>query len=290
LPLERIVLSVVSEAEKILGAAGEQMESIKRRVYLDVAPARFRRRPRTRFEKRVVPRWGGIPWWEAVRHARAVEAASEAVEDALPEIEARDYATPLDLFMNFLRQHLDQTVARAALKLGDALSAEERRHRRAFTSAVRAGLGADVSAVLSDRDSIELLKAATSKGVALIQGLSDDVAKGVEFTILDAATRGQSRTALSERLRHVMGINRRRARMIAKDQAATFNGNLNKLRQNQVGIDEYMWETERDERVRHDHAQRDGKIFSWDDPPDDGHPGEPVNCRCTAVPFVRARS
>jgi len=44
----------------------------------------------------------------------------------------------------------------------------------------------------------------------------------------------------------------------------------------------YIWHTMGDGRVRSSHADRDGKAFSWDNPPDGGHPGEAYNCRCTA--------
>ncbi len=34
--------------------------------------------------------------------------------------------------------------------------------------------------------------------------------------------------------------------------------------------------------MRSSHAERDGKTFSWSDPPEGGHPGEAFNCRCRA--------
>lgn len=47
----------------------------------------------------------------------------------------------------------------------------------------------------------------------------------------------------------------------------------------------YIWRTVGDDKVRETHAERDGCIFSWDDAPEGGHPGEDYNCRCTAEPF-----
>ena len=35
-----------------------------------------------------------------------------------------------------------------------------------------------------------------------------------------------------------------------------------------------------------DHWQREGQAFRWDQPPDDGHPGQPIHCRCTAEPII----
>ncbi len=48
----------------------------------------------------------------------------------------------------------------------------------------------------------------------------------------------------------------------------------------------YIWCTMKDERVRDTHAAREGEIFNWHVPPEDGHPGEAHNCRCWAEPYV----
>lgn len=47
----------------------------------------------------------------------------------------------------------------------------------------------------------------------------------------------------------------------------------------------YIWRTRRDGKVRSSHADNDGKVFSWDNPPPTGHPGVDYGCRCTAEPF-----
>ena len=48
----------------------------------------------------------------------------------------------------------------------------------------------------------------------------------------------------------------------------------------------YVWRTRGDERVRLAHAENDGGLFAWDDPPATGHPGEDFGCRCMAEPYV----
>jgi len=44
----------------------------------------------------------------------------------------------------------------------------------------------------------------------------------------------------------------------------------------------YIWRTRGDNKVRSEHADRDGKTFEWNDPPEGGNPGEAPNCRCSA--------
>jgi SPP1 gp7 family putative phage head morphogenesis protein len=52
-------------------------------------------------------------------------------------------------------------------------------------------------------------------------------------------------------------------------------------------VEEYVWSTSRDERVRPSHSAKDGKRFKWNDPPSDtGHPGNEIQCRCVAIPVL----
>ena len=77
-----------------------------------------------------------------------------------------------------------------------------------------------------------------------------------------------------------------RARLIARDQISKLNGQLTQERQTNLGVTKYIWRTSQDERVRDSHRELEGTTQSWDDPPSVGHPGEDINCRCTAEPVL----
>lgn len=47
----------------------------------------------------------------------------------------------------------------------------------------------------------------------------------------------------------------------------------------------YVWCTAGDNRVRGEHAARNGQVFAWNDPPEHGHPGREPNCRCWPEPY-----
>lgn len=49
--------------------------------------------------------------------------------------------------------------------------------------------------------------------------------------------------------------------------------------------DYYIWRTVGDDKVRGKHAEREGKIFNKNVPPEGGNPGEDYNCRCWAEPY-----
>ncbi len=56
-------------------------------------------------------------------------------------------------------------------------------------------------------------------------------------------------------------------------------------RKDEHATDRYVWRSRHDEKVRPSHRANDGHIFSWDHPPETGHPGQEPNCRCEAIPY-----
>lgn len=63
-----------------------------------------------------------------------------------------------------------------------------------------------------------------------------------------------------------------------------FAGLINQLRQQDLGIERYIWRSQDDAKVRESHAEYDDQVFRWDEPPAGGHPGQAHNCRCHAEP------
>lgn len=77
-----------------------------------------------------------------------------------------------------------------------------------------------------------------------------------------------------------------RAVLIGSDQVGKLNGRLMEYWQRSAGITHYRWQTMMDDRVRPAHADRQGLIFAWNNPPSDGHPGMAIRCRCVADPVI----
>lgn len=128
------------------------------------------------------------------------------------------------------------------------------------------------------------LEAFTSENVRLIKGIGDQAANRIQTLVNDAVRQGTSTQKLNKALREEFEFSKKRAALIARDQIGKLNGNVTRVRQTAAGIEKYEWSTSRDTRVRRVHAQREGKVFSWDRPPPDGHPGSAVQCRCSAIP------
>jgi SPP1 gp7 family putative phage head morphogenesis protein len=124
----------------------------------------------------------------------------------------------------------------------------------------------------------------TTENVALIKSLPSETFDRIERIVLAGVNDGRRWEDMADEIEKRFDVARGRAQLIARDQVGKFYGAVNKARQGELGITQYRWRTSLDERVRPDHVAREGKLFSWDDPPEDGAPGQPINCRCTAEP------
>jgi len=152
------------------------------------------------------------------------------------------------------------------------------------------------------------LRKAWSKNYAgLITSVTSETATNVGRIVYEGFTSGESYASIQKKIlaggpiealkNPPFNTARKRARIIARDQIGKLNGQLIKKRQTQLGIDSYIWRTSLDERVRGNpsgrypkavpsHFAREGKVFNWDTPPEGGHPGEAILCRCTAEPYI----
>ena len=59
------------------------------------------------------------------------------------------------------------------------------------------------------------------------------------------------------------------------------DGLTTEQRQRRLGVTHYRWRYIKT-RGNCGHADREGQVFAWDDPPPGGHPGQAVGCMCWA--------
>jgi SPP1 gp7 family putative phage head morphogenesis protein len=194
-----------------------------------------------------------------------------------------------------MRDAAERIIERLMARFGRLFEDEGGRFDKRFSVQISAAVadGIDLANVLK-RSSLEhRVTAATERHTALIRGLTAEIEKRIASKVNDLMVQGATNELIADALADAFGFGTRRARFIARDQAGKWNGELNRLRQTDVGVKEYQWSTSLDERVRGNpsgkypnarpsHWDREGKTFRWDAPPSDGHPGYPINCRCTA--------
>jgi SPP1 gp7 family putative phage head morphogenesis protein len=147
---------------------------------------------------------------------------------------------------------------------------------------VRAAVGADVLGPEPDlRDAADDFVA---ENVALIKSIPTSYFSDVEKAVTRGVASGATHQAIAKTLTERYGVAESKAKLIARDQVGKYYGKLNQVRQTAMGVDGYLWRGVNDNRERDEHVEREGEKFTWDDPPEDGHPGEPINCRCYAEP------
>ncbi len=236
-------------------------------------------------------------YYAALRSMLA-EMARETRESIIPAYEAeqkqkrapRAYTGDADEFWFSRLWALTVALQRVASdSVNRILGMEAVRHTDQFMAAAKKAIGIDLRSVVQQEDLADYLTAAAARNVSLITGLADDTVKRIEQTVLNNSIAGNSVTTLRKALQEDFGIADRRARLIARDQTAKLNSDMNRIRQEQAGVTSYSWLTSRDERVRERHRRLDGKVYKWGEATGAEQglpPGQPINCRCVARGIV----
>lgn len=279
-----ILLSMIRMIEREVKERPDLFQGIKLQLSKDAAPKPVLPK------RRIIPRVAtGEPWWMAASAMTRVMNRNTPNCQTMLKYEAHDTTVGLQAFISGLAQQVRELASRTGVSVSAAYEAEERRQRNRLAQSVKSKFKVDAENLMSAADVRDEILVSVQATSAQVRGLGEEVVKRLEFNILDAAAKGQSTKVLEERLKKEVKAAKTRARMIARYQSASFTSVLAKSRQDQFGIDDYIWQTAMDERVRPVHAQREGKRFSWDDPPAGGHPGEDFNCRCIAVPIIEGK-
>lgn len=126
-----------------------------------------------------------------------------------------------------------------------------------------------------------------------VKKFTDEEVVKLRNFIQQNATSGFRASNLEAELQKQFKVSKNKAKFLARQETSLFTANYTKQRYQVAGINEYMWSTSQDERVREDHQRLNGKIFSFDDPPivdtstgKKANPGEDFNCRCVAIPVI----
>ena len=129
-----------------------------------------------------------------------------------------------------------------------------------------------------------ILRGWATENVQLTQNMNAEQLDKLETSFIRALRDGSRSSQVQADVEIILGQSTNRARLIARDQIGKLNGQLDRQKQTEAGIDTYVWRGSLDSRERPAHVAREGNVYKWSDPPPDGHPGQPVQCRCTAEP------
>lgn len=137
------------------------------------------------------------------------------------------------------------------------------------------------------------------ENVLKIQRLPQDTLGDMKRIVLEGYRNGETVTTITKQIQNSYNVSKDYASFLARDQLSTLNAQITKFQQTDAGCTHYKWSDSGDSRVRSCHRFLNGKICSWDDPPEmwyetkkSGrvytgrrcHPGEDYGCRCVAIP------
>lgn len=193
----------------------------------------------------------------------------------------------LSALIAVLLQRAGLLAAPLQIALPNIAQSISKQNDRQFQMVVRSNTGKDVGQlgvnVFRNEPFLRPLSDAWIKtNTDLIKSLPTRFYPELEGIIRRGVVSGMSVKDIQKEIKARYGVTDYRARLIAQDQTTKFHAQLTEYRLKSVGVTRYRWETVNDSRVRPAHVDRNGKEFSWDNPPSDGHPGQPVRCRCRA--------
>lgn len=147
----------------------------------------------------------------------------------------------------------------------------------------------------------------------LVTSLTDGALDSFKAVTSAGIRQGLRVEDIAAQLEDRLSVTKGKAALLARDQTLKLFGELTELRQKNVGVEEYDWDTSKDERVRGNpaglypnsnpsHFAMEGKRCRWDDPTVywDGeewaprsaingpelHPGQDYQDRCQAIPVL----
>jgi SPP1 gp7 family putative phage head morphogenesis protein len=270
-----------------------------RRAWMKATGRLNRRRPMPRQQAPDAVRLSYLSALLAGPLARARELVREQLEPRLPGLVAEadlsrgDAAARLDETASDVNALLDrisdewfgewpnERLAALARRFADRTSEFQREQ---LARQFKATMGIDV--LRSEPWLAPKVSTFTAENVALIKSVAQDHFTDLEKRMISGLRSGQRWEELAETARARYGVSESRAKLIARDQVGKLYGDLNRTRQKDLGVAKYRWRTMNDNRVRDGHEEREGEVYLWDDPPEDGHPGEPVQCRCYGDPIL----
>ncbi len=161
-------------------------------------------------------------------------------------------------------------------------------HTQQFFKKAKAALGVDVKPLLHDLFIDQAFSLRLKENIALIKSIP----KELHPQLVDKMTEVFQKEPFNQKawydvLQQRFNVASSRAKLISRDQTSKAIGEFTKIRQQQIGIDKYVWSGIDDGRERPSHVENNNKTFEWNNPPSEtGHPGEDINCRCVAIAVI----
>lgn len=213
------------------------------------------------------------------------EKPPEMAEDVSPAAWLRDV-------VGRLRRTWEDRFAELAMGAGKWVAKASQEHAdRAFSAQLRKA-GFTVKFQMT-RAANDILQASIAENVSLIKSIPSQYFTQVESIVTEGVRIGRDMHVIAQGLEHQLGVTKRRAALIARDQSNKASASILRARQLEVGITEAVWlHSAGGRKPRPAHVAMNGKKYdvvkgAWDK--DEGawvHPGQLISCRCVSRAIV----
>lgn len=190
---------------------------------------------------------------------------------------------------------LDDGAYRLILTLNPELRSwlvkAQKLHAARFVANAKTVAGVDLSTIITEGGVQTTVEAILQRNVALITNLSDTTRSSISEILFAGIQNRTPRVDLAKLISERLDIQRDRALRIASDQSTKLSASLDRERQEEIGINKFIWQHSGKVHFRPEHKARDGKVFSWQDPKlADDLPGMKINCGCKAKGYIEGLS
>lgn len=144
-----------------------------------------------------------------------------------------------------------------------------------------------INPIAGDTDLENYVRGKIAENVSLIKSMRSQYADRIAENVYNSITKGGGITELNEAVSKASQMANNHAALIANDQTGSIIGQLDAYRSVKAGAQYYIWQSMEDDRVRPLHQELDQTVQKYGDPDggDNGMlPGEPIRCRCVALP------
>lgn len=170
-------------------------------------------------------------------------------------------------------------------------------HTNRVISGALSAANVDLSTRLSSFDVRQTVQEALDWNTSLISNVSDDMRNRIESIFFDGFRTSKPAAEIGREITKATGVGRRRAKNIAADQTTKLSAALDRARQDEMGLTEWVWRSSHKVNYRPEHLARDGKHYASSVaeakatglgvPPIGDMPGDAINCGCTRQAWLR---
>lgn len=230
-------------------------------------------------------------------NAYLVSQLPTLVQEYSKEIRGDSWEDTLNGIMATLKRAADYVASVVIQKLPAQFTALSKFNENQFKLVVKANTGMDLPPKMPGAPANVSLGVNVFRSEPFLQPLANNWIKTntdlisslptrlhpeLEGIVRRGVTQGYSVKQLKDEIQKRYGVTDYRATLIAQDQINKGHADLSRHRLQSVGVQEYIWRSVQDNRVRPEHVDYNGNRYAFDKPPPEGNPGQPVRCRCRA--------